>query len=81
MKELWRKLGIFEGQKWKNFKANVGDLRDLRISEISEGVRLTLKVSRYSAISWKESEGEDLEDDVWLMILASLQMRSRRGSG
>lgn len=81
MKELWRKLGICEAQKWKNFRAKVGDLRDLRTSETSEGVRSSFKFWRYSDSSRKESKGEDSEGGDWMMILATLQMRSRRGSG
>jgi hypothetical protein len=32
-------LGLREGQKWKNLKASVGFLSDLRISEASRGVK------------------------------------------
>lgn len=44
MKELWRNLGIEEGQNRKNWRARVGEVRDLRISEASEGVRVSVRV-------------------------------------
>lgn len=46
MKQSWRNLGIEEGQKRKNWRARVGDWSDLRISETSEGDRVTVRVSR-----------------------------------
>lgn len=46
MKQSWRNLGISEGQNRKKRRAKVGDLRFLRISEASEGVRVKVNVSK-----------------------------------
>lgn len=46
MKQSWRNLGVEEEQKRKNRSARVGDWSDLRISETSEGDRVTVRVSR-----------------------------------
>ena len=44
MKASWRKLGKWEGQKWKNLRERWGELRDLRINDASAGVRARVRV-------------------------------------
>lgn len=46
VKASCRNFGILSGQNRKNWRARVGDLRDLRTSEASEGVKDRDKVSR-----------------------------------
>jgi hypothetical protein len=76
-------LGLREGQKWKNLKASVGFLSDLRISEASRGVKEIERDWRYSVRSEKGSgrevclveRGFVAERRIWV----TLQIRSRRG--
>lgn len=53
MNGSWRKLGDREEQKWKNFKAREGQLRDLRMREASSVVRVGERDERYCERSVK----------------------------